>query len=349
MGRFDEANVRQTEDLNISGPGRTSIRDDPANDSAQTNKDLAVRRWWDYAGPRQNDRDRFAVEDNSNGMANVFKQYLFDAQSEGWGGTSDMEMDKQDYELEKRGLLGWISGRDMLWANEDDDSGGGSNGSYGANTAKQKKEATEAALASIRNQLGVLGIPMTDDGMRGIAGMAVEEGWSQDRLEDVLLEATDWATTTAGTLTAGVEDIRNLGLQYLMPVSDETARGLSMRVASNELSLAGVRSLFDSQARKEYGFMSAELDQGITPADYFAPMRDVAADTLEISADTMNLMDNDVRAMFTTLNADGSTRAASLSEVKMSARKDKRYAQTQGAQDRISAMGSAIAQAFGGR
>ncbi len=78
-------------------------------------------------------------------------------------------------------------------------------------------------------------------------------------------------------------------------------------------------------------------------------MRDVAADTLEISADTMNLMDDNVRRMFTTANEDGSMRGASLSEVKMSARKDSRYAKTQGAQDRIAAMGSALAQSFGGQ
>jgi hypothetical protein len=345
------------ENANVTPDVAPSIRDNPEFDTAQVRVDLAVGNWWEDTLGNKDPIDLFLVENNAYGMGKAYKQYLYDSVKGGWFGNTEAEQERQGSELTKRGLRPWIRERVEAWNVTNNIGPSGSSG-YGpsgksaeqiAADAKAKEERIVAAQAAIKNQIGVFGIAMTDDSMRGLAGMAVEENWSQDRLQDVLLEANDWATTQAGALTSGIEDVRRIASQYLMPVSEETARGLSMRVASNELDLGGIRSLFDSQARKEYGFMSNELDQGITPADYFAPLRDVAAETLEISADSMNLMDDKVRSMFTTRNADGSMRGASLSEVKLAARKDERYAQTQGASDRIAAMGSALANAFGGR
>jgi hypothetical protein len=331
------------------GPGGNSNNAIPFDEVGFNYNPYQTNRWWDSAQYGMNAADVFMVEDNTGGMADEYKQYLYDSVRQGWGGDTDLEKQRQGWEINKRGLRPWLKERAQAWNVSNGFGPSGGSGMSAADQAKAKEERIVAAEASIRNQLGVFGIAMTPDGMRGIATQAVDNNWSQDKLQDILLQANDWATTQAGALTAGITDVRNIASQYLMPVSEETARSLSMRVASNELDLGGIRSLFTAQARKEYGFLSEELDQGITPADYFAPMRDVAADTLEISANTMNLMDDNVRRMFTTANEDGTMRGASLSEVKMSARKDSRYAKTQGAQDRIAAMGSALAQSFGGQ
>jgi hypothetical protein len=360
MGRFDGPTKASIENdyAPLPVPSVPSIRDDPQFDSTEVRVDLAVNRWWDDIKGTLNPAHLFFVEDNTNGFGNIYKRYLYDSVTQGWGGDSIESQRIQGAELTNRGLRSWLGERGEAWNIQNGDMPSGPSGGYGpggksaeqiAAEAKAKEERIVAATASIRNQLGTFGIAMTDEGMRGLATQAVDNNWSQDRLQDVLLMANDWATTQAGQLTAGISEIRAMAAQYLMPVSEKTARELSIRVASGELDSAGIRNLFSEQARSEYGFMGSQLDQGITPADFLAPLRDVAAATLELPAEQLDLMDDKVRAMFTTQLEDGSSRAASMSEVQMKARKDPRYAKTQGAEDRIAAMGASIARAFGGQ
>jgi hypothetical protein len=352
MAALDGPTKASIENDNVAPPTPPSIRDDPQFDTPQLQLDLSVGRWWGDVEGSLHPAHLFFVENNSNGMGNVYKQYLYDSVTQGWDGDSKKSTEIQGAELTKRGLRSWLGERGQAWNIQNGNGPSGPSGGYGpsaADQAKAKEERTNAAHASIRNQLGTLGIAMAEDSMRGIAVQAVENNWSQDQLEDMLLAANDWATTQHGQLKAGIDEIRQLASQYLMPVSEETARKMSLRVASGELDQAGIRNLFTEQARTEYGFMGSQLDQGITPADFLAPLRDVAAQTLELPADQLDLMDDKVRSMFTTRLDDGTIRAASMSEVQMTARKDSRYSKTQGAQDRIAAMGSSLARAFGGQ
>jgi hypothetical protein len=338
-----------------AGPGGNSTNQIPIDQIGFNYNPYQTNQWWESAQWRINPADVFMVEDNTGGMGDQYKQYLYDSVRQGWGGDTDLEKQRQGWEITERGLRPWLKERAQAWNVSNGNGPSGPSGGYGksaeqiAAEAKQKEERTNAAHASIRNQLGVFGIGMAEEGMRDIAVQAVENNWSQDQLQDMLLAANDWATTQNGQLKAGIDEIRQMASQYLMPVSEETARKMSLRVASGELDQAGIRNLFTEQARTEYGFMGSQLDQGITPADFLAPLRDVAAQTLELPADQLDLMDDKVRSMFTTRLDDGTIRAASMSEVQMTARKDSRYSKTQGAQDRIAAMGASLARAFGGQ
>lgn len=308
-------------------------------------KSQTVGNWWRRVEPWQDEYDKWLMSDTSSaGMTQKYKEFLFDQQNEQWTG------DRPYQEAEKRGILQWLARKDAEYStlNNPGSSSRGYGGGGGGGGIGRGSEI-DAASAAIRNQLGLLGIPMSDDAIKSLASKAVNKRWSADQLTDTILEAVDWATTTNGQLKAGVNEIKALGSQYLIPVSDETARSMSVRVASGELDQAGIRSLFVEQARSQYGFLAEQLDQGITPADFFAPLRDVAANTLELPADQLDLMDSKVRSMFTVTNADGTMRSATLTEAEMNARRDERYKQTNGARDRMAAMGSALSRAFGGK
>ncbi len=177
------------------GPGGNSNNAIPLDEVGFNYNPYQTNKWWDSAQYGMNAADVFMVEDNTNGMADEYKQYLYDSVRQGWGGDTDLEKQRQGWEINKRGLRPWLKERAQAWNVSNGFGPSGSSGMSAADQAKAKEERIVAAEASIRNQLGVFGIAMTPDGMRGIATQAVDNNWSQDKLQDILLQANDWATT----------------------------------------------------------------------------------------------------------------------------------------------------------
>lgn len=205
-----------------------------------------------------------------------------------------------------------------------------------------------ATGAQIRDSAQTLGIGMSGATIAQLAWQANRNGWNDAQTVDALLYGLNWSTVEAGQLTANVDEIKDLAGDYLVDISDSTARQYSARMASGEMTMAGVESALIASAKGRFSWMASEIEQGVKPIDYFAPVRDTIARTLEVAPETINLMDPKWIPLVEVRDRDsGKMRAATLNEAMLSARNQSSFVNTQGAQEMSAGMIQLVQDAFG--
>lgn len=220
-------------------------------------------------------------------------------------------------------------------------------GPGGGNTGASKAQQIEAAMAAIKNQAETLGLPMDDVTLRTLARTVVNDNWSGDQLTDHLLKDPT-KVTLPGTYQATAEQVRQLAKRQLVSISDSTAQDWSRRMLSGEMSMDTVNTILNQQAAGEFGWAAGALKAGVTMHDILAPARDTIAQELEMAPEQVDLMDPKWRSMVQSTNTDGTKRAANLTEVVRSARKDTAWAGTNSAARLASTTAQMLRQIFEG-
>lgn len=214
--------------------------------------------------------------------------------------------------------------------------------------------ATAARLAAetasnIQNRASSLGVNLSQDQVADLARTATQNGWTNEQVMDQLISTANWAGLDAGDLTAARDEVKAIAGDYLVSVSDATAQRYAERIASGEMTQAGVRSAMQAQARTRFSWMQDEIDQGITPSMYLDPIKNVIANELELAPEAVNLMDGEWLGLVEVQGDDGKMRAATQREAQLSARKDSRWKSTSNAQSQVARAASFVQQAMGRR
>ena len=201
--------------------------------------------------------------------------------------------------------------------------------------------------ATIQNRARSLGLPMSGGQVAGLAATATANGWTDAQTVDHLVNNLNWNNVEGGDLTAARDQVKSIGGDYLVNVSDQTAQNYAARIASGELTAQGVQSIMLKQAKARFGWMSSELDQGATVKDFFAPVRDTIARELEMATEDIDMMDSKWLSLMETHGDDGQLRAATLNEAKLAARKRPEWKKTNGSQELTANVSSMIGGIFG--
>lgn len=202
--------------------------------------------------------------------------------------------------------------------------------------------------ATIQNRARTLGLSLSASEIKSLAWSATANGWTDEQIIDRLVSGVDFAKLEGGELQAGVDDVKALAGQFLVDVSDRTAQQYATRMASGELTLAGVAATFQRQAKQRFSWMGDMIDQGVTPSDYFAPMKSRIASELEVTEDSINLMDPKWMGLMERKDdKTGETRGATLYEATLAAREDPQWQSTQGAQEMAVRASSFLSGVFG--
>lgn len=213
--------------------------------------------------------------------------------------------------------------------------------------ATAKAQAATVA-ASINDIAKSHGLALSAQQIGDLAMQASQFGWSQTETLNAILKNVQWGKVEGGTLTATVDQIKQVAGDYMVGMSDATAQGWSTRIASGELTIDGVRSILQQQAVARWPYMADLIGQGLTPKDYFAAPRDTIASTLEVGADTIDMMDPKYLKMLEVRDPkSGELRAATMNEAMLAARRMPEWASTKNAQDLTANMVSGLQQAFG--
>lgn len=211
----------------------------------------------------------------------------------------------------------------------------------------EARAQVDREAANIQNKARTLGLPMAAGEISRLAHQVVVNGWTSDQYVDALISQVNWNTLEGGDLTAYRDNVKAIGGQYLVGVSDSTAQNYAMRIASGELTQEGVASIMRKQAKARFGYLSEEIDQGVSVRDYFQPIRDTIARELEMAPEAIDMMDPRWLSMMEKTGEDGKLRAANTNEVMLSARQQSEWKGTRGAQEMVANMSSLIAQTFG--
>lgn len=213
--------------------------------------------------------------------------------------------------------------------------------------AEANRMAQENA-ATISDAAQRYGLRLSSAQIGSLAVETAKNGWSAEQQIDNILRNVNWETLQGGDLTASRDRVRALASQYLIRLSEQTARDYAERIARGELTEEGVMSMFQSQAKARFSYMAPLIDQGVTPNDYFAPARDVIASTLEVGSDTIDMMDPKWMGVLEVKDeGSGQLRAATMNEAMLSARRRPEWVNTRNAQELTASMVSGLANAFG--
>lgn len=200
--------------------------------------------------------------------------------------------------------------------------------------------------ATIKNRAESLGVNVN---VAALAHTATANGWTDAQTVDAIIEQINWANLESGDLTAIRDDVMAVGSDYLVGVSAQTAQNYAAKIASGEMSMEGVRSAMQKQAKGRFGYLADQLDGGMTVKDYFRPVQDVIARELGVTTEEIDLTDSKWMSMIEKRDEKGGLRAATLDEAMLTARRDPKFANTAKAKEMSTSMAGMVTDIFGRR
>ena len=217
----------------------------------------------------------------------------------------------------------------------------------GEDPAEAKRLVNQTA-ATIQNRARSLGLPLSSAQIGGMATSATANGWTDAQTVDMMLQQVNWATLKAGDLTAKRDDVRRMAGDYLVGVDEATSQNYAEAMASGEMTPEGVRSAMAQQAKARFGYLSSEIDQGMSVKQYFMPIANKIEQELELGSGAVDLMDSKWLSMIERRDeTTGEMRAATLHEAEQLARRDPRWANTKKSQESSTNMMQMVAGVFG--
>lgn len=222
--------------------------------------------------------------------------------------------------------------------------------------------ATAAAMfdekiANVKSLATKLGVTLLDDNeLHGevgyIAALALQGGWDEARLmQEILTKATyKNGTEQGGQLGAGIDRVRQMASDYMVPITEQAAWDLSLKLISGEMDQTVLAAYFKDQAIAR--FQGNEqvvqmLERGFSPAQIFAPLIQQTAQLLELSPAQIDLTSTEYSGMLDYVDANGNTRPMTLSEAGRFIRGTSAYRSTQGAVDTAASFAEFLGQRMG--
>lgn len=172
-----------------------------------------------------------------------------------------------------------------------------------SNTARQfdAQQATDPASAqaavaqvqaSVQTLAGSLGITMDPSRMQALSLEATRFGWSQDQIKLALTAEGNYDPTKAkGSVATSLLQLQADAANYGVPMSQDTMQQWLQQINSGTQNQDGFKVYLQGQAKSLYPTMASAIDQGITPAQYFDPYKQAAANTLGIDPQSINFTD----------------------------------------------------------
>lgn len=154
----------------------------------------------------------------------------------------------------------------------------------------------EERLLDLRNRVSTLGLAVPEDRLRLIAEDSLRFSMSDAEMQQALIAEVDFIgeiPTTEGTFGASVDELMRIAEQeYMVPFSRTAATEWSRKILAGEADDASFRQFVKRAAVGRFPSFAEDIEQGITPAQIFDSYREMAARTLEMDSDQINLLDN---------------------------------------------------------
>jgi hypothetical protein len=222
-----------------------------------------------------------------------------------------------------------------------------------------------AQEASVNATLSLLGLKATATQIQDLSTQSLIFGWTTQQLKDQISAAIvtkpdgtfefnyagqlSGETPGGGTLTAGEYSVSAEAAKYLVPVSQSTMDSFSVALARGTMDPTSVDAYFQQQAASLYPSIKGAIAQGITPADYVTPYKEVAAQLLGVAPDSIDMTNPKYARALSTPGPDGVPTAMSLYSFQQMLMTDPQYGymDSVNAKDRASSIAQGLAEMFG--
>lgn len=231
-------------------------------------------------------------------------------------------------------------------------------------TDPAQAQADMAAKKSDLNAtLSQMGLHPSGQQLDLLASQALAMGWTTQETKDNIAQnitsnpdgsfnfnyAGVTTKATGGSLGYSVDQVQAEAAKYLVPISGSTAQSFATALAQGTMDMQGVDAYMQQQAQSLYPSIAGAIKNGVTPADYVTPYKEVAAQLLGVSPNAINMMDPKWQRPLSTPGPDGKPVAMSLYDWQQTLMKDPQYGYTNSvnAKDRASSMAAGLAEMFG--
>ncbi|TXH55383.1 MAG: hypothetical protein E6Q97_08915 [Desulfurellales bacterium] len=196
-----------------------------------------------------------------------------------------------------------------------------------------------------------LGVTVAEADLRHMADQALRFGWDSTTMRNTIIgysrNAGEAAVSPFGEIAVGAETIRRMASDYFLQVSDRQVMDMARQLAEGSLSTDGVRLWAQQSAGARWSHLQPLIDQGITMRDYFEPVRQSVARTLEMNPDDIDLTSDRWSELTDFVDDNGNRRSMTQSEAGRWARGQKEYKATDSYRESAFGVVEALARGLG--
>lgn len=201
-----------------------------------------------------------------------------------------------------------------------------------------------------RQTYGYMAWALDDAELGPLLTQAATEGWDENRLRGALY-ATNWFKQHGTAKVAS--QLKEQADAYLVPMDEASRKAWAMKVTTGEVQPTEYVDYLRTQAKSLFGnnaaLMSA-IDRGVTVTEWASPYRAMAANTLELAPESVDLMDARFRrALDGGRDEKGQPMTMSLSDWERTLKTDASYGfdRTKGARQQAAQLASSVLTDWG--
>lgn len=212
----------------------------------------------------------------------------------------------------------------------------------------QVQALIDAKVAELQPEMAQLGVTGVD--IRKLAEDSIKFGWNPEQLRQRLsLHLVDQSNRT-GLAQDSAPDVtadKLMGTarsEFLVPLNRQDAERWAVEIYAGNRTEEQFRSYLSRLATARFPGLT---EQGITPGEYLAPVRNVIAETLDLNPTDVDFLDRRWSAVLETEGKDGTFRPMTIAEAQRWARSQTEYRYTAGAQKEAASMAESLGRTFG--
>lgn len=150
----------------------------------------------------------------------------------------------------------------------------------------------ELRRQEVRQLASTLGVALGDEGVERIMDSSLRFGWTGNILERAVRAEFRFDPAVKGGI-AGVtlDGLKTMARQWGIPLSDQTLQQWVEQIVRGDTQAESFELYLKEQAKSRWPGLTGAIDQGISPGQYFAPYREVAAQELGINPALVDIAD----------------------------------------------------------
>lgn len=197
-----------------------------------------------------------------------------------------------------------------------------------------------------------LGVTLSPDALKALGNGMAAEGWDITRLtQEVMNYSTGIDPNNAtGDIAAMTNQIKDRAGDYFMQLGDQAAFSWAKNIITGAASKDGLDAYLRQQAINRFSgdaTVATALQNGSTLKEIFDPYVQQTASLLEVSPETIDLMDPKWAQMVDSVQADGTRRPMTLSEASTYIRNTGEWKATAQAEQASAGFAETILKTFG--
>lgn len=231
----------------------------------------------------------------------------------------------------------------------------------------QAQSDLQAQESSIYATIAAMGVGALPQQVQFLAQQSLAMGWTDQEIKDHIAQGiqfnaqgqpflvsggmTAGAPTNGGvgTIQSTIESLQAEAAKYLVPVSSSTLQTFATNIANGTMDATSVDAYFATQAESLYPSIAGAIKTGVTPADYVTPYKEVAAQLLGVSPNSIDMTQSKWNRALSNPGQDGVPQAMTLYDWQQMLMTDPQYnyKNSINAKDRASSIAQGIGEMFG--